>query len=116
MSRGLTALESREITLNKAKRGITQLCHQLDLNNHCIDTAFNFFKMALSRNLTRGRRSTHVYAACVYLTCRTEGTAHMLIDISDVLQICCYELGRTYLRLSQLLSIRTPSIGKCSHL
>lgn len=36
----------------------------------------------------------------------------MLIDISDVLQICCYELGRTYLRVSQALCINVPSLGK----
>lgn len=68
-------VESREITLKKARQGISQLCNQLQLNQHCIDTACNFFKMALTRQLTRGRRNTHVYAACVYITCRTEGTA-----------------------------------------
>lgn len=36
----------------------------------------------------------------------------LLIDISDVLQICCYELGRTYLKLSQALCINIPSIGE----
>lgn len=36
----------------------------------------------------------------------------LLIDISDVLQICCYELGRTYLKLSHALSIRVPAVGK----
>lgn len=36
----------------------------------------------------------------------------LLIDISDVLQICCYELGRTYLKLSQALCINVPSIGE----
>lgn len=71
--------ESREITLKKAKNGITNLCNQLLLNQHHIDTACSFFKMALSRNLTRGRRNTHVHAACVYLTCRTEGTARILL-------------------------------------
>lgn len=108
--------ESREITLRKARSGITNLANQLRLNQHCIDTSCNFFKMALSRNLTRGRRNTHVYAACVYLTCRTEGTAHMLIDISDVLQICCYELGRTYLRLSQSLCINIPAVDPCLYI
>lgn len=39
-------------------------------------------------------------------------SADLLIDISDVLQICCYELGRTYLKLSQALCINIPSIGK----
>lgn len=36
----------------------------------------------------------------------------LLIDISDALQICCYELGRTYLKLSQALCINVPSIGE----
>lgn len=67
--------ESREVTLRKARQGITHLSHQLNLNNHCIDTACNFFKMALMRHLTRGRKNTHIYAACVYITCRTEGTS-----------------------------------------
>lgn len=107
-----TGTESREVTLRKARNGITHLCHQLNLNNHCIETACNFFRMALMRHLTRGRKNTHIHAACVYITCRTEGTSHLLIDISDVLQICCYELGRTYLKLSQALCIKIPSIGK----
>ncbi|KAH1007776.1 hypothetical protein HUJ04_004970 [Dendroctonus ponderosae] len=67
-------LESREFTLRKARNGITQLGTQLKLNQHCIDTACTFFKMALSSNLTRGRKNSHVYAACVYLSCRTEKT------------------------------------------
>ncbi|XP_035795516.1 transcription factor IIIB 90 kDa subunit-like [Anopheles albimanus] len=108
--------ESREVTLRKARQGIAMLCSQLRLNNHCIETACNFFKMALIRNLTRGRRNTHIYAACVYITCRTEGTSHLLIDISDVLQICCYELGRTYLKLSQSLCINIPSIDPCIYI
>lgn len=67
--------ESREVTLKKAKKEITHLCQQLQLTQHYIDTALNFFKMALMRHLTRGRKSTHIYAACVYITCRTEGTS-----------------------------------------
>ncbi|XP_070494317.1 transcription factor IIIB 90 kDa subunit [Chironomus tepperi] len=111
-----TSTESREVTLRKAKIGISHLCNMLALNNHCIETAHNFFKMALSRNLTRGRKNSHIYAACVYITCRTEGTSHLLIDISDALQICCYELGRTYLKLSQALCINVPSIDPCIYI
>ncbi|XP_066142850.1 transcription factor IIIB 90 kDa subunit [Euwallacea fornicatus] len=109
-------VESRELTLRKARNCISLLGNQLRLNQHCIDTACSFFKMALSRNLTRGRRNTHVHAACVYLSCRTEGTAHLLIDISDVLQICCYELGRTYLKLAQALCINVPSVDPCLYI
>lgn len=108
--------ESREITQQNARKAITNLAHQLRLSQLCIDEAFNFFKMALSRQLTRGRRSTHVIAACLYMTCRIEGTAHMLIDFSDVLQIDVYELGRTYLRLSQALSLSIPSMDPCIYI
>lgn len=48
------------------------------LNQHCIDTSMNFYKMALNRQLTRGRKQAHNHAACVYITCRTEGTARIL--------------------------------------
>uniref|UniRef100_A0A0K8TND5 B-related factor 1 n=1 Tax=Tabanus bromius TaxID=304241 RepID=A0A0K8TND5_TABBR len=105
--------ESREITVRRGKKGIGLLCDQLHLSSHYVETALNFFKLALNRHLTKGRRNTHIYAACVYITCRTNGTSHLLIDISDILQICCYELGRTYLRLSQALCINIPSIDPC---
>ena len=52
-------------------------------------------------------------AACVYITCHTEGTSHMLIDFAEALQIDVYELGRTYLRLSQELCIRIPVMDPC---
>ncbi|CAL7951664.1 unnamed protein product [Xylocopa violacea] len=108
--------ESRGITLQNARKGITHLCMQLRLNQHCIDTSINFYKMALNRQLTRGRKQAHNHAACVYITCRTEGTAHMLIDISDVLQICVHELGRTYLRFTQALCINIPSVDPCLYI
>ncbi|TRY78164.1 hypothetical protein TCAL_07573 [Tigriopus californicus] len=105
--------ESREITLRNARNKIRALGQQLALRQDRIEMAFNFFRMALSRNLTRGRKSTHVIAACVYITCRTEGTSHMLIDFSDILQIDVYELGRTYLKLSQELCINIPAMDPC---
>jgi len=105
--------ESREITLRNARRKIEALAQQLSLRRDRIDMAFHFFKLALNKHLTRGRKSTHVIAACVYITCRTESTPHMLIDFSDILQIDVYELGRTYLRLSQALCINIPAMDPC---
>uniref|UniRef100_A0A3P9P856 B-related factor 1 n=1 Tax=Poecilia reticulata TaxID=8081 RepID=A0A3P9P856_POERE len=70
--------ESRAQTLQNGKRQIQQLGSQLQLNQHCLDTAFNFFKLVVSKHLTRGRRTEHVIAACLYLVCRTEGTPRIL--------------------------------------
>ncbi|CAL4171543.1 unnamed protein product, partial [Meganyctiphanes norvegica] len=108
--------ESREITLNKARQKINALAQQLRLSSHHIDTSHNFFKLSLSKGLTRGRKSNHVIGACVYITCRTEATPHMLIDVSDAIQCDVYELGRTYLRLSTALCINIPAMDPCLYI
>lgn len=102
--------ESREITLRNAKQKVKEVGAQLRLNNLCVETAFNFYKMALTRRLTHGRKHSHVIAACVYLACRVEATPHLLLDLSDLMQVNVYDLGRTYLKLSSALCIKLPEI------
>lgn len=108
----LTGKESRAQTLQRARQHINTLGHQLQMNKHCLDTAFNFYRMALTKKLTRGRKATHVIAACLYMVCRTEGTPHMLLDLSDLVQVNVYVLGKTFLVLARELCINAPAIGK----
>uniref|UniRef100_A0A3P8TI24 Transcription factor IIIB 90 kDa subunit n=1 Tax=Amphiprion percula TaxID=161767 RepID=A0A3P8TI24_AMPPE len=108
--------ESRAQTLQSGKRQIQQLGSQLQLNQHCLDTAFNFFKLVVSKHLTRGRKTEHVIAACLYLVCRTEGTPHMLLDLSDLLQVNVYILGKTFLLLARELCINAPAIDPCLYI
>ncbi|XP_068456796.1 BRF1 RNA polymerase III transcription initiation factor subunit a [Clinocottus analis] len=108
--------ESRAQTLQKARLNINTLGHQLQMNKHCLDTALNFYKMALMKRLTHGRKNSHVVAACLYLVCRTEGTPHMLLDLSDILQVNVYMLGRTFLVLSRELCINAPAIDPCLYI
>ncbi len=63
---------------DSGKKRLQTLGNQLRLNQHCVDVAYNFFKMAVSRHLTRGRRTHHVTAACLYITCRIEKTPRIL--------------------------------------
>ncbi|KAH0555258.1 hypothetical protein KQX54_016497 [Cotesia glomerata] len=90
----INSKESHEITIQNARKGITHL----------------------SKNLTRGRKQAHSHAACVYITCRTDRTSNLLIDISDVLQIDVYELGRTYLKLITAFSLTMPSMDPCLYI
>ncbi|KAM6954022.1 transcription factor IIIB 90 kDa subunit [Aplochiton taeniatus] len=108
--------ESRAQTLQNGKRQIHHLGSQLQLNQHCLATAFNFFKMVVSKHLTRGRKMAHVIAACLYLVCRTEGTPHMLLDLSDLLQVNVYILGKTFLLLARELCINAPAIDPCLYI
>ena len=73
-----TSLDHRRLDVFSAKRRIQVLGAQLKLNQHCIDIAFNFFKMALNKRLTRGRKTAYVVGACLYMVCRTEGTPRIL--------------------------------------
>uniref|UniRef100_A0A674DY37 B-related factor 1 n=1 Tax=Salmo trutta TaxID=8032 RepID=A0A674DY37_SALTR len=108
--------ESQAQSLQNGRRQINTLGHQLQLNQHCLDTAFNFYKMAVCKHLTRGRLVAHVVAACLYLVCRTEGTPHMLLDLSDLLQVTVYVLGRTFLVLARELCINAPAIDPCLYI
>ncbi|NWZ26069.1 TF3B factor, partial [Asarcornis scutulata] len=107
--------ESRAQTLQNGKRQIHHLGNQLQLNQHCLDTAFNFFKMAVSKHLTRGRKMTHVIAACLYLVCRTEGTPRILSRLCN-LRVNVYVLGKTFLLLARELCINAPAIDPCLYI
>ncbi|XP_067411039.1 transcription factor IIIB 90 kDa subunit isoform X3 [Emydura macquarii macquarii] len=114
--------ESRAQTLQNGKRQIHHLGNQLQLNQHCLDTAFNFFKMAVSKHLTRGRKMTHVIAACLYLVCRTEGTPRILSLLSKMKVVVffgsvnVYVLGKTFLLLARELCINAPAIDPCLYI
>lgn len=101
---------NREVTLKKAKEAIRHLCSQLRLKEHHVDESYNYYRLALSKSLTRGRRAEQVYASCVYLSCRTSTTPteHMLLDFSQVLKINVFVLGKTFIQLSRALNITLP--------
>ncbi len=103
----------KEVTLQNGKRLINEMSSQLRLNQHCVDTAFNFYKLAVQKGLTRGRKIRQVIAACIYLVCRTEGTPHMLLDLCDVVHDdACYisSLGKLAMKFAYLLRINLPQI------
>ncbi|RCV22928.1 hypothetical protein SEVIR_4G271900v4 [Setaria viridis] len=96
---------SRERTLEKGKDEISQIVNNLHVSGGetIISKAYCFYKLAIDRNFTRGRRTTHVAAACLYIACRQSKKAYLLIDFSDYLQISVYVLGAVFLQLCQVL-------------
>ena len=99
--------------------------------DHHTEEAYNYYRLALSKSLTRGRRAEQIYASCVYLSCRTGSTdtEHMLLgmvlicprekkpmsikiktikDFSEVLKINVFVLGKTFIQLTRALNITLP--------
>ncbi|ULU05227.1 hypothetical protein L3Y34_017737 [Caenorhabditis briggsae] len=72
--------------------------------------------MCVSRNLTRGRNRASVVAVCLYITCRLENTAHLLLDFSDVTQINVFDLGRNLNFISRSLRINLPATDPCLYI
>lgn len=64
-----------------------------------------WFRIALTNNFLKGRKIAYVVAVCLYIACRKEKTAHMLIDFSDMLRINVFVLGQTYLKFIRVASI-----------
>lgn len=119
--------ESRQITLYKARRGITEIASNMRMNQQCIERAFNvslnhyyrfifsknylfikIYKMALDQGLSRGNKSSHLHAACLYIICRTEGTQHILLDFCDHVDADISVLARIYLRIAHALHLNVP--------
>lgn len=51
------------------------------MTNHCLESAFMFYKMAVSKRFTSGRRTIHVLGACLYLVSRTEKTPRKFLSV-----------------------------------
>ncbi|RLN04813.1 transcription factor IIIB 90 kDa subunit-like isoform X1 [Panicum miliaceum] len=89
----LTSIESgysmsHQRTLDKGKDEISQIVNNLHVSggDTIVKKALKYYELALDRNFTRGRRTTHVAAACLYIACR-------------------YVLGAVFLQLCQVLQL-----------
>jgi transcription factor IIIB subunit 2 len=55
--------------------------------------ATRLYTLAVEHKFTKGRKSLNVVAVCLYVACRQKETRnYMLIDFSDLLQVCPYFL------------------------
>ena len=102
--------DSRETTLNNGRRKIQELASKLRLGSHFVDSAHRLFSVAVEKNFVQGRRTSHVVAACLYISCRQEKSQHMLIDFADALAVNVYTLGTCFLKFRRLLGLRLEII------
>ncbi|CEM05943.1 unnamed protein product [Vitrella brassicaformis CCMP3155] len=102
--------DQRQATLERGYRRIQQVAGQLRLPQSFIETANRLFMLANQRNFTKGRRTRHVAAACLYTVCRQQEAPQMLIDFADVLETPVKNLGQIFMKLIRLLRVSIPLI------
>jgi len=105
-----TQIDSRELTLDKAKKRLQLLASKLSIAETLVDAAHRFFNLALQHNFTKGRRAMVVAAACLYISCRLEKTPHMLLDFSEQLQEDVYIVGSCFTKLLKELKLELPVV------
>ncbi|KAJ3039196.1 transcription factor TFIIIB subunit brf1 [Rhizophlyctis rosea] len=104
--------ESRETTIQNGHRKISEIANipQIRMNSRHVEAAQRYFNLAVINNFTKGRKLQDVSAACLYIVCRMEKTAHMLIDFADALNVNVYVLGHTFVRLRDILHLTIPIV------
>ncbi|KAI8553604.1 hypothetical protein RHMOL_Rhmol05G0028700 [Rhododendron molle] len=103
--------ESFRRTIDKGKQKIHELAVSLGIEDvGATNLADAFYKIAVERSFTKGRRTDQVAAACLYIACREKQKPFLLIDFSICLGINVYVLGAVFLQLCQLLSLQEHPI------
>ncbi|KAI9492772.1 cyclin-like protein [Zychaea mexicana] len=105
--------EGQEQAMDNGRSKIARLAYALHLPERYRESAQRYYNLAVVNRFTRGRKSEHVAAVCLYIVCRNEKSSQMLIDFSDLLQAKSanvFVLGSTFLKLVRTLNLKLPLI------
>ena len=80
--------------LKNALMELKRIKSHLNLSDDTCETAVHIYKLALKKDLIKGRSVIGMMSAAIYLACRKKGTAITLKDTSEVANITSKELGR----------------------
>jgi transcription initiation factor TFIIB len=80
--------------LKSALMELKRIRSHLNLSDDIAETAVHIYKMALTKDLIKGRSVIGMMSAAIYLACRKKGSAITLKDTSEVANITTKELGR----------------------
>jgi transcription initiation factor TFIIB len=88
---------------------------KLGLSDAMIDKTAYIYRKALGKGLIKGRSTSAILAAAIYISCRELGAARSLNDISEVTDVRRKVISRSYMFLIQQLEIIMPLIDpiKC---
>ncbi|KAI9020964.1 hypothetical protein CLU79DRAFT_719710 [Phycomyces nitens] len=100
----------QEQAMENGRQKIARLSFALHLSERYREAAQRYYNLAVVNRFTRGRKSDHVAAVCLYIVCRNEQSSQMLIDFSDILQTNVFMLGATFLKLVRVLCLKLPLV------
>ena len=101
--------------LRQAFSELDVLKAKLGLSEAIIEKTAYVYRKAQERQLVRGRTTSAILAACVYIACREIGTPRTLKDISAISNVKRRDLARCYRLLVLRLELKIPVLDpiKC---
>jgi len=102
---------SQERNLQNALNILQKLGERLDLPKNVLERAAQIYRMALDKDLVRGRAINSIVAAALYLALREFQMPRTFKKMAKQVNIDRKELGRCYRLLVKELNIKTPVIN-----
>lgn len=101
--------------LRQAFSELDVLKTKLGLSDALIEKTAYVYRKAQERQLVRGRTTSAILAACVYIACREIGTPRTLKDISSISNVKRKDLARCYRLIVSKLELKIPVLDptKC---
>lgn len=103
-------IQDRETrNLKSALMELKRIKSHLSISDDIGETAVLFYKMALKKDLIKGRSVIGMMSAAIYLACRKKNSAITLKDTAEVANISTKELGRCIRIFLQNININNTS-------
>ena len=106
-----SSASSQERNLQNALNVLQKLGEKLDIPKNVLERAAQIYRMALEKDLVRGRAISSIVAAALYLALREFQMPRTFKSMAKHVGIDRKELGRCYRLLIKELHIKTPVIN-----
>jgi transcription initiation factor TFIIB len=94
--------------LMKAFRELDRLKDKLGLSDVIVQKTAYIYRKAQDRQLIRGRSTSSILAAAIYIACREMGAQRTLGDVTKIADVKRKDLSRSYRLLIRELDIKVP--------
>ena len=108
--RRIRTRDAGERNLKQALSEIDRMASALGVPRFVREIASVMYRRALDEDLIRGRSIEGVATATLYASCRKEGIARSLEEITEVSRVDRREIGRTYRYISQELGLEMKPV------
>jgi transcription initiation factor TFIIB len=94
--------------LMRAFRELERLKDKLGLSDAIVQKTAYIYRKAQDRRLIRGRSTSSILAAAIYIACREMGAQRTLGDVTKIADVKRKDLSRSYRLLIRELDIKVP--------